>query len=172
MASYLQALIAAHGELDSALGESQDAGLTIRNWAARAREDAVADGSTTGAAIGERALASTLLRTLTADTSLRDLGGERAAVAWRDNRGDRATMVRRYLGAVLEQYTRHVVARDMGRLVSEGRSPGETRELTRKLGTLAREVAETLPAQEATAHSEWVRYIGEAFAVARTLPPR
>jgi hypothetical protein len=170
MARFVGAVVAAHAELETSLAQATDTGQALHDWAARARQEAVAQGSPVGAAIGERALVSTLLRTITTSSPLADLRGERAAQAWRETRGEPATLAQRYLGAVLEQFTRHVVARDMGRLVAEGRSSRDTRELTRKLGRAARDVADALPAREATSADAWASYVREAFEHGRTLP--
>jgi hypothetical protein len=170
MAGFARAAVRAHAELGDRLAGADDVGHALHEWAATARREAISEGGAAGAAIGERALVTTLLRTLTTSAALDELHGTSAARAWRDARGDPADLAHRYLGAVLEQFTRHVVSRDMGRLVGEGRGARETRELTRTLGRMAGEVADALPAREATTAESWASYLREAFEHGRALP--
>jgi hypothetical protein len=171
MVHFPVAVVEAHDALANQLREARDPGHAIEQWAAAARERAVEDGAPTAAALGERALTSVLLRIAsTGDNSVLDASGAAAAEAWLDARGSRRELPRHLLGAVLEQYAKHVVARDNGRLVAEGRSTREARELTRHIARLAATVAQNLPAREATTAESWARYVRDAFKVGRALP--
>jgi hypothetical protein len=127
-------------------------------------------GDLSGLSIAERALQRTLISCLRNDRLISETSAQEAAASWVSRRGasphDLAT---RFIGEVLDQFSRHVVARDVGGLVGGDALPNA--EAARALaGRIAATVATqatrvfAASAAETDVESAWHRAIDTAFS--------
>lgn len=147
----------------------------LQTYVAEARTASAEQGGSAALAVAERAFAAMLTRAAAGDRALS--GQEPAALADRlgatlDRPGDAVVA---YVGEVLGQYARHVVAREAGRLTEgpDGATVAETRRTARQLARDATQVSRDLPTPRGdpdSIRSGWDALVREAFRRGRRLP--
>ena len=174
VAHLVEALVEAHRGLAGQLRQSNRPDTAIETLVAAARQGALRTGETPALAVAERALIRTLVRTARDDTALSESTPAQAAEAWEKNRGTPASLVGRFLGEVLHQFTCHVIARDAGQIVGTGPYEGArgVRGLERALAEEARELGASIsvPAAEADLPRVWKALVNDAFTKAASPP--
>lgn len=125
-------------------------------------------------AVAERAFQVAILSAATSGAALSDVSLEGARAGWL-RRGNAPEAISIYLRQVLEQFARHVVARDVGRIVGS-----ETLQSVESVGSLINSVAnevgsvvDQLGAQrsiEKDVVSDWPNLVRKAFSIGRELP--
>jgi hypothetical protein len=174
IAHLVVALVAAHGQLAERLREVTRPEAAIEGAAAIARQDALRLDDAPALAVAERAFIRTLIGTAREGTTLGESTPAQAAEAWEANRGTPASLVGRFLGEVLHQFTCHVIARDAGQIVGRGsfEDARAVRHLERSLAEQARDVGSAVevsgPATELP--QRWASLVHDAFGRAATLP--
>jgi hypothetical protein len=175
IAAYATTVVEAYKPFADTLSRAESAADAITSLANDARERAERVGYSPALTVADRALRALLVRSLASSgRPVSDLAREDAAEAWRAARPPSTEgMTTLYLGEVLAQYARHTVAREAGRLASEGE--GQTarvsRLLARKLGEQAAQVAEQVTPLRGPPGQAWSRMISRAFELGRRLPP-
>jgi hypothetical protein len=170
LSRFVEALAAAHSELPARFGASERPDVVILDCVRDARRALEAEGFTPAISIAERAMRAVLIRATQGESSLDQLDGEEAAAQWVANRGpDAAALVQSYLGELLSQYTRHVVARDLPRLLGT-REISDVRDLRSATQALAAEADSVgrsveFPTRDAEVlASRWPELIAAAWA--------
>jgi hypothetical protein len=169
---YVEALVAAHGQLATQLGEAHRPEEAIESLVAATRDRALREDDAPALALAERALTRTLISTARAGVSLAECEPAQAAAAWDDARGSPAGLVQRFLGEVLHQFASHVIARDAGQIVGRGsyESVQAVRALERSLAHQARAVSDEVDVSghPAELSGRWSRFVDDAFHRAST----
>ena len=99
---------------------------------------------------------------------------DQAAQAWEHNRGTPASLVGRFLGEILHQFTCNVVARDAGQIVGRGPYEGAraVRNLERTLAEQARDIGSSIDVSGTASElpQRWSGLIDDAFKRAAAPP--
>ena len=169
------ALVDAHGHFAEQLREAPRPEAAIETAVAAARQEALRVDGAPALAVAERALVRTLIGTARGGTALGASTPDQAAEAWENNRGTPASMVSRFLGEVLHQFTCHVIARDAGQIVGHGAFPDAraVRQLERSLAEQARDLGASIKVSGRASDlpRRWPSLVDDAFARAAS-PPR
>lgn len=175
VAAFAVAIGRARDVLPERLAGAEAPERVLAAYVAEARAASAAEGGSAALAVAERAFAAMLTRAAAGDQSLS--GQDGAAVAGRLGaaleRPGEAVVV--YVGEVLGQYARHVVAREAGRLTEgpEGASVADTRRTARRLAGDAAQVSRELRAPRGDPESirtGWDGLVRDAFQRGRRLP--
>jgi hypothetical protein len=171
---YVEALVEAHGGLGDALREAERPQDAIEQLVSETRQRALRTDAAPTLAIAERALTRTLLGTVREGAALSTGEPDAAGEAWDRQRGTPGSLVSRFLGEVLHQFTCHVVARDAGQIVGRGSYEGarSVRLLERALARDAQQIASTLDVAGAPGDlaGRWPSLVDEAFRRAAAPP--
>lgn len=171
---YVETLVNAHGQLGDALREAVRPQDAIEQLVSETRQRALRTDAAPTLAIAERALTRTLLGTIREGAVLGVGEPAAAGETWERERGTPASLVSRFLGEVLYQFTCHVIARDAGQIVGRGPHEGarSVRLLERALARDAQQVASTLKVRGSPAElsGRWPSLVDEAFRRAATPP--
>ncbi|MEA2766986.1 MAG: hypothetical protein QOK07_3390 [Gemmatimonadaceae bacterium] len=174
VAHLVTALVAAHEGLADQLRQVDRPEAAIENAVASARQEALRLDGAPALAVAERALIRTLIGTAREGIALGASTPDQAAQAWENNRGTPASLVGRFLGEVLHQFTCHVVARDAGQIVGRGSfaNARAVRQLEQSLAAQAREVSSAVDVSGAARDlpQRWSSLIHDAFRTAATPP--
>ncbi len=170
LATFVDALAAAHEEMPARFGQSDRPDSVILECVRDARRALETDGFTPAISIAERALRAVLIGVTQGDSSLDELDSKTAAEQWVANRGqDAAALVHSFLGELLSQYTRHVVARDLPRLLGTGAMSNveDLRSSSQALAAEAQSVGRSfeLPSRDVEVlAAQWSELVAAAFA--------
>ena len=171
---YVDALVGAHGDLSEALREAARPQDAIEQLVSETRNEALRTDAAPTLAIAERALTRTLLGTVREGAPLGASEPNVASEAWERQRGTPASLVSRFLGEVLHQFTCHVIARDAGQIVGRGAYEGarSVRLLERDLARNAQQVASAIDVSGSAAElsGRWSTLVDEAFRRAAAPP--
>jgi hypothetical protein len=174
VALLVKALVDAHGQLGTELREANRPDAAIEGVVAAARQEALRADEAPALAVAERALIRTLVGTAREDIALSESTPVQAAEAWEHNRGTPASLVGRFLGEVLHQFTCHVIARDAGQIVGRGYYEGAraVRTLERELAEQARVVGASVQVSGTAAElpQRWSALVNDAFIRAAAPP--
>jgi hypothetical protein len=131
--AYLSAVVTSFDAVPTEL-EHRSPDAVVRGIADAAYDAAVASsGDLSGLPIAERALQRTLISCLRADRLISETPAEEAAATWMNRRGaEPRDLATHFVGEVLDQFSRHVVARDVGGLIGGDALPNP--EAARALG--------------------------------------
>lgn len=175
VAHLVAALVDAHGHLAEQLREVPRPEAAIEATVASARQEALRIDEAPALAVAERALVRTLISTAREEVALSDSTPEQAAAAWENNRGTPESLVSRFLGEILHQFTCHVIARDAGQIVGRGtyEDARAVRQLERSLASQARELGSAVEVSGAAGElsERWSSVVDDAFKRAAA-PPR
>jgi hypothetical protein len=147
------------------------------DYARDARYEAEILGHTPAIAMGDRALRAVILRYAVGDLPASERTARNVAERVASTADDRGEMVVRFLGELLSQYSRHVTAREFGRLTEgeHGLDVREIRALTRQLADVAQQVGWDSPRPTSDVRrirDEWADLVTDAFERGSTVPPR
>jgi hypothetical protein len=176
VAAFAAALAEAQDVLPQLVAQAERPERAIQEYVADTRSASTDEGGTPALAVAERAFAALLTRTASHGESLTTLDSESAAAHLERGLANPQATVVAYLGEILGQYARHVVAREAGRLTEEesaARGAAETRKTIRAVATSAEEVARgvTLPHGDTeTFRERWSALVADAFREGRRLP--
>jgi len=175
VARLVAALVEAHGQLGELLREAPRPESAIETVVAAARQEALRLDEAPALGVAERALVRTLIGTAREGIALSESTPEQAADAWQGNRGTPESLVSRFLGEVLHQFTCHVIARDAGQIVGRGAFEGAraVRHLERSLAEQARELGSSVEVSGTASElpERWSSLVDDAFRRAAS-PPR
>jgi hypothetical protein len=175
VAHLVTALVDAHGHLAERLREAPRPETAIETAIADARQEALRIDGSPALAVAERALARTLIGSAREGIALGESTPDQAAEAWDASRGTPATLVSRFLGEVLHQFTCHVIARDAGQIVGRGAftDARAVRALERSLAREARDLASSVEVSGSPSElpHRWPSLVTAAFTRAAS-PPR
>lgn len=148
--AFLSTLVAAFDDVPRQLTVSPPDAV-IRNLSAAAYEAATAaSGDLSGLPIAERALHRTLIGCLRSDELISETSAADATSQWLAQRGETPRdLAQRFVGEVLQQFGRHVIARDLGAVVGGSRIPN-----TEAARQLSARVADKIATRATRAFSE------------------
>jgi len=175
VAAFAAALAEAHELLPQRVAEAERPESAIQEYVAETRRASSGEGGTPALAVAERAFSALLTRSASQGDSLATLDSQAAAGHLESALANPGATVVAYLGEVLGQYARHVVAREAGRLTEGESARGATssRRTIRAVATRAEEVALAVapPRGDAgTVRERWSALVAEAFREGRRLP--
>lgn len=175
VAAFAAALAAAREDLPERVARAVRPEHAIQEFVAEARAASAEAGGTPALAVAERALGALLTRSAGQGESLTALDSQTAAGHLATALASISGSVGAYLGEVLGQYARHVVAREVGRL-TEGENPrgaAASRRTMRAIAADAEEVARYVsspPSDAAGVREQWSSLVADAFREGRRLP--
>jgi hypothetical protein len=171
---FVEALVEAHGSFANALTAAERPELAVQGLVEAVRQRALSEEGAPGVALAERAFARTLLATARPQAPPAEEAAQSPAERWESARGSPPELVQRFLGEVLHQYTRHIVARDAGQLLGR---PGfekatSVRNLERDLSSRARALSARVDVEGSAAQlvARWSDYVQRAFREGAALP--
>jgi hypothetical protein len=171
VATYAEALAGAHASMAAAI-EALGPSASVSEAIAQARHDSREAGFSEAASFAERAFARVLLSTAG------DLQREPSEVLsqWNENRGpDPSSLVSRFAGELLDQFSRYAVDRESGRLALADRGADVSAAISVAVGRQAAAIgeqaaAEALSGTQSSIRDAWDGVIRRAFSSGETLP--
>ena len=175
IAAFAAALVEAIDVLPDRLSGAERPERVLQAYVAATRAVSAEVEASAALPLAERAFTAVLLRGAAGDTPLSVQSSQDAAQHLRASLSGPESVVASYLGEVLNQYARHVTAREIGRLTEgpTGVSVATARQTTRRLAAAAEEVGRsTQPtaADAATVRDSWSSLVHAAFGRGRELP--
>jgi hypothetical protein len=149
----------------------------LSDYAQDARYKAEEFGNTPAIAMADRALRAVLIRYTVGDLPAGERTAANVAERLASTAADHGEMVVRFLGELLSQYSRHVTAREFGRLTEGdgGLDVREIRALTRSLADVAQRVGWDSPRPTGDIErirEGWADLVTDAFVRGSTVPTR
>lgn len=170
VAAFLSTIVDSFEDVPRQLAQAEPDAV-VRNITEAAYEAAVASsGDVSGLAMAERALQRTLISCLRREGLISETSRVEAAAQWIERRGGAPRdLAARFVADVLQQFGRHVIARDVGGLVGTERFPNTEAARTfaaRIAGTIAVPATDAFleAAQRATVADAWHEAITSLFA--------
>lgn len=176
VAEFAAALAEASEVLPQRVAQAARPESAIREYVAEARSASADAGGSAAIALAERALTALLTRSAGQGQALAALDSQSAATHLAGALSNPGAAVVAYLGEILGQYARHVVAREAGRLTEGelGRGAAGSRKAMRAVAARAEDVARVVTpptrSEAAAVRQRWSALVNEAFHEGRRLP--